>query len=164
MFSILVKKFDASEIVNAGFNHQVKNSLFEKLCRYFWLIKSSARHGWNMGKSFHCSVHGTVQQRLWKATMMPGQWHHHCYFNFRLTKILLKIALFTQGFQNGARTRKSFIRFPLNHLQAKEQEETRAFDLHSSSTTEAVGTQMLSPRSILNCAFLPQTDDSLLLR
>lgn len=95
---------------------------------------------------------------------LPGQWHHHCYLNFRLTKILSKIALFTQRFRNGARTRKSFIRFPLNHLQAKEQEETRAFDLHSSSTTEAVGLQMLSPRSILNCSFLPQTDDSSLLR
>lgn len=94
---------------------------------------------------------------------LPGQWHHHCYFNFRLTKISSKIASFTQDFQNVARTRKSFIHFPLNHLQAKEQEETSSFDLQSSSTVEAVVIQMLSLKSVLNCAFLPQTDDSLLL-
>lgn len=96
------------------------------------------------------------------SVLLPGQWHHHCYFNLRLTKILSKIASFTQDLQMLLEQGNNSFSFPSTTSRLKIRRKI-VVGLQSSSAVDAVGIQMLSPKNTLNCAFLPQTDDSSLL-
>lgn len=154
--------FDASKIFGAGFNHHVKNSSFGKIFRYFYLMKSNCRrlkHGEFSSVVFMEQFDRSSRKH---SVLLPGQWHHHCYFNLRLTKILSKITSFTQDLQMLLEQGNHSFSFPLATSRLKIRRKI-VVDLQSSSTVVAVGIQILSPKNTLNCAFLPQTDDSSLL-
>lgn len=76
--------------------------------------------------------------------------------------MLSKIASFTQGLQMSLQQGNHSFSFPLTTSRLKIRRKI-VVDLQLSSTVDACWHPTLSPKNILNCAFLPQTDDSSLL-
>lgn len=156
----------ASKIIDSGFNHGLKSSSLKKKKSgiFAWWNKIADFERWLKHGEFSSVVFMEQCNRSYRkhSVQLPGQWHHHCYFNLRLTKILSKISSFTQDLQMLLEQGNHSFIFPLTTSRLKIRRKI-VIDLRSSSTVNAVGIQLFL-KSILNCAFLPQTDDSSLLQ
>lgn len=151
--------FDASKIIGSGFNHHLKNSSLKKKKSgtFTWWNQIADFERWLKHEAFSSVVFMERCDRRCRkhSVQLPGQWHHHCYFNLRLTKILSKIASFTQDLQMSLEQGNHSFSFPLTTSRLKIRGKI-VVDLQLSSTVDAVGIQLSLLRISWTVLFFPK--------